>query len=172
MDMSQFDPPGTLDYLAALSLLTRAFPIASSHGQLLETVGSSYVTDVSDLPVFQQMEAADPLPSGYSQRIYQFVDAARGRGILEAAFHLNQLVNVRIQLFFQGWFAKSKARKYLVEELVPSLELKFGPAQETTQHHAAFRKRGLVVVARYVPGTPSVSTYLMHEDYAYDGDRA
>jgi len=166
MDMSQFDPPGTLEYLRALSLITRAFPVVSSHEELVETIGPSRLTDVSHLSVFQQMDTADPLPSDYSQRIYQFVDLARGRGILEVAFHQGQLVNVRTQLFLRGWLAKSKARKYLVEVLVPSIEIMFGPAQETTQHHAAFRNRGLVALARYVPGTPSVSTYLMHEDYA------
>lgn len=166
MDLSQFDPPDTLDYLQAVSLLTRAFPVVSSHGELLEQIGSARLTDVSNLPIFEQMDAAGPLPADYSQRAYQFADNARGRGILEAAFHQSQLVNVRLQLFLRGWFARSKARKYLIEELVPSMEVMFGPAQEATRHHAVFRNRGLVALARYVPGTPSVSTYLMHEDYA------
>ena len=166
MDISEFDAQETLDYLLLLSLVVRAFPVAACHDELVEALGASRLTDVSDLPIFRQMDAADPLPPGYTQRVYQFRDSSLGRGIVDAAFHGRLLVNVRAQLFVQGWFANFRARRYLAKTLIPSTELFFGPAVERSAHHSVFRNRGLVVVTRYLPGSSSVSTYLMHEDYA------
>lgn len=166
MDMKGFDPAGSLDYLMALSLLVRAYSTVQTHEELVDVLGGQNLTDISDHPVFVQMDAADPLPPGYSQRIHQFQDATRGRGLVEAAFRGAELVNVRLQLFFRGWRGGSRARRFLTSELIPAMEIFFGPPVETARFHATFRARGMLALTRYVPRTPSVSTYLTHEDYA------
>lgn len=166
MDPRDYDPIDALPYLELLDKIARNFREIRSHEELRARLGVKGLTDVSEVPDFQSMKAAFPLPSGFDELIYQFRDPILGRGTVDAAFHDDELVNLRAQLFFKGWFAKSKARKYLYDALVPLFRGIFGPPNEEDPNACAFSSSGLLAVVRYVPGTPSVSVALTDEKFA------
>ena len=85
--------------------------------------------------------------------------------MIDIAFHNDELVNLRSQLFFKSWFAKKKARKYLRNVLIPSYQEMFGEPAEKGTDYSTFISSGLQGVARYVPGTISLSAYLTDERY-------
>jgi len=157
------DPSGSLSYLWLLDTVFNAFRELSSHVQLVQRLGPANLTEV---PGSQLIEAVLPLPPGHVQRTYQFRDASLGRGVVDAAFHVTELVNLRAQLFFRGWFPNAKARKYLDQVLVPWYRRKLGEPWQQHPDYCLFNSAGLVGVARFVPGTPSVSAYLTDQHYA------
>ena len=162
---SKYDPRQPCDYLHLLRDVFRAFSEVASHEELVQRLGVDLLADVSELPEWKQLDQADPLPPGFSQRIYQFRHQALGRGPLEAVFHDSTLVNVRIQLVFSGWFAKSRAKRYYREILAPNFKELLGPASDEGPYFCSFTKSGLVALTRYVPETPSVSSYFTDKRY-------
>ena len=160
------DPPGSLSYLWLLDTVFSAFRELSSHEQLVQRLGPANLTERTDVPELQLIEAVMPLPPAHVQRTYQFRDASHGRGVMDAAFHGAQLVNLRTQLFFGGWFPKLKARKYLDQVLIPWYRSKLGEPSERQAEYSLFKSASLIGVARYVPGTPSVSAHLTDQHYA------
>jgi hypothetical protein len=160
------DPSGSLSYLWLLDTVFSAFRELSSHEQLVQRLGPANLSELTDVPELQVIEAVLPLLPGHVQRTYQFRDASLGRGVMDAVFHRAQLVNLRAQLFFRGWFPKSKGRKYLDDVLVPWYRRKLGEPSEQHAEYSLFKSAGLVGVARYVPGTPSVSAHLTDQHYA------
>jgi hypothetical protein len=169
VDLRDYDSAKPLEYLSLVGILAGAFREITSHGDLMSRLGEESLTDITNLPVVQLMEAAFALPPGFDQRVYQFRDATFGRGVFDAAFHEVELVNMRAQLFFQSWFAFSNARNYLHEFLVPMLQRIFGEPSDQSPDHWVFRLNGLVGVARLVPGTTSVSSTLTDERFSSSG---
>jgi hypothetical protein len=190
MDPRQYDPQMPLPYLELIGTVLGAFRTVISHGDLVNRVGTLRLTDITELPEWRAIAARDPLPIGFLQRVYQFRDAAVGRGVFDAVFRDSKLVNFRAQLFFGGWFGVRSARQFLRATLIPALKgqlgteergdsavgmverrvlaLKgqLGTEERGDQDYCLFLKDRIRAVARYVPGTASVSTYLMDESYA------
>ena len=167
MITKHYDPPEELPYMNLLSRLVQIYRSVESHEELIQKIGADRLTDMSDYPGQRLMDSLDPLPGGFVQRTYLFRDRSNGRGILEVVFHGRALVNIRAQLFTNGWFAKSKSRRLLSEDILPNLEIMFGPPVETSSNSTMFKGHGLAVVARLVPARPSsVSIYLIDERYA------
>jgi hypothetical protein len=165
MDPSNYELPRSLSYLTLLSLIFQFFREVNSFDDFVSRIGLDYLTNVTDLPEFQIMDAASSLPHGFTERIYQFCDLNVGNGIMDVAFFREELVNVRAQIFFKGWFAKSKAKKYLWNTLVPAFLAMFGEPTEKGDEYCSFRTSGIIGVARYVSGTPALSTYITDERY-------
>jgi len=165
MNPKDYAPPGTLPYMTLVAMLLTEFRDISSQNELLEKVGRDSLTDVTDHPEIQMMDGAFPLPPGFDQRTYLFRDPVLGFGAVDAAFGINGLANARAQLFFSGFFARSKARKYLREVLAPLFREVLGPPADTDHDLLMFSGTGLVGVARYVPGTPSVSAAVTDKRY-------
>jgi len=165
MDPKDYDPPGSLSFLELINSSFNFFREANSFEDFVHRIGPQNLADVTELPEFKLMEVADPLPPGFLQRVYQFLDPNLGRGVIDIAFHNDELVNLRSQLFFKGWFAKKKARKYLRNVLIPSYQEMFGEPAEKGTDYSTFISSGLQGVARYVPGTISLSAYLTDERY-------
>lgn len=167
MISKHYDPPAELPYVTLLSRLVQIYRSVESHEELEQEIGTDRLTDMSDHPDIRRMDSLDPLPEGFVQRTYLFRDRSNGRGILDVVFHERAIVNIRAQLFTDGWFAKSKSKRLLSEDILPNLEIMFGPPVETGSNHSMFKGRGLVVAARLVPGRPSsVSMYLVDKEYS------
>jgi len=111
------------------------------------------------------MELAAPLPLDFDRHVYSFRDSKVRRGVFDVVFHGDQLVNFRAQLFFTGRLSRSKAQKYLKRELVPLLDEILGTPIETSAGLWIYRCNGLVIVARQVCGTDSISTYITDQAY-------
>lgn len=108
MNPKDYDPPENLAYLTLVSALLRDFRLIASHRELIGKFGVRSLTDITNVPEIKNMAAAQPLPPHFRQRDYQFRDPDLGRGMMDAAFYKKELVNVRVQLFFDGWFGDQK----------------------------------------------------------------
>lgn len=166
VDLRNWDPAQPIEYLDLITRLLRSFRSVADQEQLIDIIGVKLFRDISYRPDIRQLDTQDPLPGHFDRKSYQYCDGRAGRGVLEVVFTDAQLVNVRAHYFLQGWRAKKKARRYLHEVLVPSLEIVLGRPSERAPHHVRFFWNGVLVVARYVAGTPSVSTYLVDEAFA------
>ncbi len=163
--LRDWDAAQPVQYLDLLTRLISSFCLVTRHEQLINVVGIGLLRDISNRRDVQQMDGQGALPDYFDRKSYQYCDGAGGRGVLEAVFSDSSLVNARVQYFMAGWSPKKKAIRYLNELLVPSLEIILGPPFERASHHVRFSRNGMVVIARYVTGTPSVSTYLIDEAF-------
>ena len=143
----------------------RFYAEVAGFDDFLAKVGAGTLRDATQLPVYQQMELMDPLPPGFTRKTFHFRDERFGKGDLEVVFKEERLVNLRPQLFLRGFFGISKAKKFLRRNLVPLMETIFGAALERSSSHFVFRKSGIYGTARWVPGSPSVSTGLIDEEF-------
>jgi hypothetical protein len=166
MNPRNYDPPEYLGYLDLVNTVARGFRKVASAEELIAILDARRPTDITDVPEIQSMEAAQPLPASFTQRVYQFRDRTLGHGVMDAAFHDGELVNIRAQLIFAGWFGTWRARRFLRDALVPVLCEVFGSPSEQTLDFSVFCSSGLIAVARYVPGTPSVSAALTDDRFA------
>jgi hypothetical protein len=167
MNPEDYDPQEALDYLTLVKTLARVFREVTSFTDLVGKLGEESLTDVTQVPWVQSMESArGPLPPGFTERVYQFRDPRLGRGIMDASFHDDECVNMRAQLYFDGWFGRSKARKYLHEVLLPLFQGIFGRPFEETSDGYVFNASGLLCVVRHVPSPPYVSVWLTEERFA------
>ncbi len=110
------------------------------------------------------------LAGGFWEKVFQFKESNKRWGILDVIFHGGRLANFRAQIFFQGWFAKSKAVKYNSFKLRPFMNEIFGIENV---HHDFLNDtcycsdgHGLIITFRYVPNTTTISTTVTEEAYA------
>lgn len=164
--LSDWDPARPIVYVDLISRLLRCFRSVTGHEEFIGAIGTEVLRDISDRPDIREMDAQDPLPTHFHQKSYQYRGGRSGEGVLEATFAGSQLVNVRAQYFLVGWFGKRKAKKYTRNVLIPSLQIALGSPIERASDQARFSRNGIIVIARYVPGTRSVSTYLVDQRFA------
>jgi hypothetical protein len=166
--MSKLDglPDEALDYLSLLRKSYEGYFNIGSHEEYVLTIGKEKILDVSQFPQYLMMESAEPLPPGFEGRMYHFKEKTYGGGILDVVFKDNALANIRAQLFFKGFFAKIKAKKYLRNIMLPAFKSIFGEPYDSNPDNYYFKSSGIIGTACYVPGTPSVSFYLIDEKYA------
>ena len=112
-------PDEALEYLSLLRKSYDGYRDIWSHEAYVLMIGKEKILDVSRFPQYLMMEAADPLPQGFERRMYHFKDKSYGGGIMDVVLKDNALANIRAQLFFSGFFAKSNAKKYLFNTMLP-----------------------------------------------------
>jgi hypothetical protein len=159
-------PNEVLDYLSLLRKSYNAYRDIRSHEEYVLMIGKEKLLDVSHFPQYLMMESSDPLPPGFERRMYHFKEKTYGGGILDVVFKDNALANIRAQLFFRGFFAKTKGKKYLRNIMLPAFKSIFGEPCDSNPDNYYFKSSGIIGTACYVPGTPSVSFYLIDEKYA------
>lgn len=155
-----------MDYEEFIATVIKSFRNLHSFEELLKKVGPESLVDVSEQPEYVLMENMNPLPPGFSQRVFHFEEKSHGRGTVDAAFQNNRLVNIRAQIFFDGLLGRSKARRYIIHTLIPMFNVFFGTPVEQDPDHAVYQSEGIIVVTRHVRGTNWVSTHLTDEKYA------
>ena len=160
------DPPKALSYEQLVTSLFGLFSNASSHDEVEAKIGPDKLTDISANPQFALLNAMHSLPDGHVQRAYQFKDVELGRGVLEVVFEQDAIVNVKAQLYLEGWLAKRKAKMYFREHLAPLCKGLLGQPTDGDADGCVFKPAGYVGVARHVTGTNSVSAWLMDDRYA------
>jgi hypothetical protein len=159
-------PDKALDYLSLIRKSYDGFRDIGSHDEYVLMIGKEKILDVSYFPQYLMMEAADPLPPRFERRMYHFKEKSIGGGIMDVVFKSNLLANIRVQLFFRGFFAKKKANKYLRNTILPAFKSIFGEPYDSNPDNYWFKSSGIIGTACYVPGTPSLSLYLIDEKYA------
>ena len=159
-------PDEAIDYLSLVIKLYKNYREIRSHEEYITTIGRDKIKDVSNYPQYIMMEVADPLPPGFERRVYHFKDKSHGGGVMDVVFKENALANIRAQLFFRGLFAKKEAKKYLLNSMLPTFKSIFGEPYQSDPDNYYFKLSGIIATACYVPGTPSVSFYLINEKYA------
>ena len=159
-------PDEDLDYLSLMRKIYNAYHNIKSHEEYVLMIGKEKILDVSHFPQYLLMEAADPLPPGFERRMYHFKEKSIGGGIMDVVFKGTVLANIRAQLFFRGFFANKKAKKYLRNTMLPAFKLIFGEPYDSNPDNYWFKSSGIIGTACYVPGTSSVSFYLIDEKYA------
>ncbi len=159
-------PDEALDYLTLIRKSYTGYHDIKSHDEYVSILGKEKILDVSHFPQYLMMEAADPLPPGFERRMYHFKEKSIGGGIMDVVFKGNSLANIRAQLFFRGFFAKRNAKKYLRNTMLPAFKSIFGEPYDSNSDNYWFKSSGIIGTACYVPGTSSVSIYLIDEKNA------
>ena len=167
MNTPQGLPEVPLDYIALLNKSFENYRRVTSHEDFEMMIGRGKILNVSHFPQYVVMSSLDPLPPEFKERIYHFRDETGGNGVMDATFEGTSLVNIRAQLFFEGFAAKRKAKKYLYNPLLPAFRLLFGLPNEDDPNGIifTFRSKGIKGTATYLRGTLSVSFYLVDEKY-------
>jgi hypothetical protein len=159
-------PEEALDYLSLMKKTFNIYHDIKSHEEYVLMIGKEKILDVSHFPQYLMMEAADPLPPEFERRMYHFKEKSIGGGIMDVVFKGNVLTNIRAQLFFRGFSAKKKAKKYLLDTMLPAFKSIFGEPYDSNPDNYWFKSSGIIGTACYVQGTSSVSFYLIDEKYA------
>jgi hypothetical protein len=159
-------PNEVLDYSSLLRKSYDEYCNIGSHEEYVLIIGKEKLLDVSHFPQYLMMESIDILPQGFERRMYHFKDKKYGGGIMDVVFKDNALANIRAQLFFKGFLAKRKAKKYLCNIMLPVFKSIFGEPYDNNPNNYYFKSSGIIGTACYVPGTTSVSFYLIDEKYA------
>ena len=102
MGIEKYDPKSTLSYIAMISQLFEDYMMFKSPSDIITRFGNDYVIDVTDTPEREPLKSISPLPEDFQERAFQFKESAKRRGIIEAAFHNNRLVNLRATMYFHG----------------------------------------------------------------------
>jgi len=165
--MRQYEPPCEIPYLTLVSEFLRDFRELHSRLDIIDRFGSDCLTDISDIPQTKATAVATFLTEGSDKKVFQFKESDKRWGILDVIFHEGRLVNFRARIFFQGWFAKSKAVKFNSLKLRPLINEVFG--MENVHHdflnhtYSCYDGDGLKIIFRYVPDTTTISTSITEE---------
>ena len=152
-------------YLGFVTVVARSYRQVRFHQQLLARCPALSFTDVTNDPTYAAMEAADTLAPGFERRVYEFLVSNRERGVVDVVFKGSELVNVRAQFFFEGPDGVARARAFALSRLPPLLQSLFGDARYQVNGSPLYLAEGVAAFARHVPGTPSVSVWVMDDRY-------
>ena len=168
--MRQYEPACKIPYLTLVSEFLRDFRELHSRLDIIDRFGGDCLTDITGIPQTKTMVMPTLLPEGFDKKVFQFKESDTNWGLLEVVFRERILINFRAQIFFKGWFAKSKAVKFSTLKLRPLMNEIFGI--ENVRHdfsndtYSCHDGGGLVINFRCVPSTTSVSTTITEEAYA------
>jgi hypothetical protein len=168
--MRQYEPDGKIRYLTLVSEFLRDFRELHSQLDIFDRFGRDCLTDITDnIPQTETMAIGASWPEGSEKKVFQFKESEKRWGILDLIFYKGRLVNFRAQIFFQGWFAKSKAVKFNSFKLRPLIKESF---EKGNVHHdfsndtcSCYDGHGLKITFRYVPKTTSIATTIAEEAY-------
>jgi hypothetical protein len=165
--MRQYEPVCEIPYLTLISEFLRDFRELHSRLDIIDRFGRDCLTDITDIPQNKSTATAAFLPEGSDKKVFQFKESDKRWGILDVIFREGRLANFRAQIFFQGWFAKSKAVKFNSLKLRPFMNEIFGTENV---HYDLLNNTcycsdgyGLMITFRYIPNTTSVSTTITEE---------
>jgi len=169
INMRQYDPKLNLSFCELISEILLHYRTLEVPDDIVALLGRSRLTDITDLPQSQMVDALIPPPEGFTQRTYQFKESGSRRGVFDFAFHEGRLVNFRGQLFFLGWLGSMRAAVFYSTRLRAFMHRIIG-----TEFHYEARLHGFVtnagnglLVAFCRPrGEPYVSVYITDEAYA------
>lgn len=168
--MRQYEPACKIPYLTLISEFLRDFRELHCQLDIMDRFGRDCLTDITDIPQTETMAMITSWPEGSEKKVFQFKELDKRWGILDVIFYEGRLVNFRAQIFFQGWFAKSKAVKFNSLKLRPLINDIFGMKNV---HHDFLNSTcfcydgyGLKITFRYEPKTASISTTITEEAYA------
>jgi hypothetical protein len=168
--MRQYEPVCQIPYLTLIFEFLRDFRELHSRSDIFDRFGRDCLKDVTDIPQIKSKAMDTFLPEGSDKRVFQFKESDKSWGIIDVIFHKGRLVNFCAQIFYQGWFAKSKAVKFTSLTLRPFMNEIFGIENV---HHDFLNDTcscsggyGLLITFRYVPNTASISTTITEEAYA------
>lgn len=119
--MDKYDPKLPLSYLVIISEFLHHYGEFHSPLDIVKRFGVENVIDVTDMPELEIMKDTYPLPDDFNERLFQFKESKKHRGIIEVAFHQNKLVNTRATMYDHGWFAGRAMLKLLFRELYPKV---------------------------------------------------
>jgi hypothetical protein len=165
--MQQYEPACKIPYLTLLSEFLCDFRELHSRLDIIDRFGRDCLTDITDIPLSNINVSSTISPEGSDKKIFQFKESDERWGILDVVFHEGRLVTVRAQIFFHGWFAKSKAVQFNSLKLRPFMNEIFG--MENVHHdfsddtYSCDNGHGLKIISRYVPKTSSISTTIVEE---------
>ncbi len=167
--MRQYEPFCKIPYLTLISEFLADFRVLHSRLDIIDRFGSDCLTDITDTSQSKSIVIAPILPEGSDKQVFQFKESDKMWGILDVIFHEGRLVDFSAQIFFQGWFAKSKAVKFNSLKLRPFMNEIFG--MENVHYDLSNDTcscddgHGLKITFRYVPKTTSISTTIVEEAY-------
>lgn len=168
--MQQYEPASKITYLTLISEFLSDFRELHSRLDIIDRFGRDCLTDITDTPKSKINVSSAISLEGSDKKIYQFKESDDRWGILDVIFHEGRLVNFRAQMFFHGWFAKSKAVKFNSLELRPFMNEIFGMEHVhndfSDDTYSYYNGHGLKITFRYVPKTTSISTAIVEEAYA------
>jgi len=165
-----YDPQNPISYLTVVSTFLHHHDDISEPGDIFYWVNSNCLCDISETPLAKQLDSMTPLPPGFIQRMYQFLEPEGRHGEIEVVFLDNLLINFRSQLFFKGWFSNRKALRYIAYALRPLItgflgedNYQYDPITSSYLNTTAISD--FIVAYRKVPGYSSVSTWITHRGY-------
>lgn len=134
MAIEQYDPNSRLSYLDVISRFIQEYTMFKGPSDVLTRFGNDYVTDVTDTPGRAPLKEIHPLPGDFQERAFQFKESTKRRGMIEAAFHKNRLVNIRVTMYFYGWFPRTTAGRFFLRELLPMFDSMIGVQGEVQDY--------------------------------------
>ena len=168
--MRQYEPACNIPYLTLISEFLCDFRELHSRLDIIDRFGRDCLTDITDIPQSNINASATISPEGSDKKVFQFKESDERWGILDVIFHEGRLVNFRAQIFFHGWFAKSKAVKFnsltfrpFMNEISGMENVHYDFSDDTCSCHNG---HGLKISFRYIPKTTSISTTIVEEAYA------
>ena len=163
-------PQVPISYLTVVSTFLHHCDDISDPDEIFNWINSNYLCDISETPLAKQLDSMTPLPPGFIQVMYRFLEPEGRPGEIEVVFLDNLLVNFRSQLFFRGWFANRKALSYIARALRPLItgflgEDNYQYDQITSSYLNTTAISDYIVAYRKVPSYPSVSSWITHKGY-------
>lgn len=151
-------------FLTLVGEALTAYHRVHSHGDILHLRGWTGVKDVTASAKYRVLVELDPQPPGFELRMYEFLPFPDQTAVIDVVFKGPELVNIRAQLFFSR-IGSTAARRFYSDDLLPQMNSLFGHPTRADDDSAIYTRDRVVGVARFVPGTESVSVYLIDERY-------
>ena len=160
--MRQYEPDCNIPYLTLVSEMLRDFRDLHSRLDIFDRFGKDCLTDITDCPQTKTNVMVRSWPKGSEEKVFQFKDSDKRWGFLNVIFYKGRLVNFRAQLFFQGWFAKSRALRFQSLKMHPLMKkisgLKSIHHDYLNDTYSCHDVYGLKITFRYLHKTRSIST--------------
>ena len=151
-------------FLTLVGEALTAYHRVHSHGDILHLRAWTGVKDVTASAKYRVLVELDPQPPGFELRIYEFLPFPDQTAVIDVVFKGPELVNIRAQLFFSR-SGSTAARRFYSDDLLPQMNSLFGHPTRADDDSAIYTRDRVVGVARFVPGTESVSVWLTDERY-------
>jgi len=168
-------PQTPISYLTIVSIFLHHYKDIYSPDRIFNWINPNCLINISETPFIQVMDSMTPLPPGFIQTMYRFIEPEGRPGEIEVVFRNDMLINFRSQLVFLGLFRNLRAQYYLKSRLKPFLYDLLGSDQYQYDDMASsyLNKKVLtnyIVAYRKVLKFGSVSVWLTHKDYMYNLD--
>ena len=170
MAFQKHSPKSALSYLTIVSDMLRQHKHLHSPRDVTTTWGIDSLVDITDIPEFESVTSIEPLPKEFNERLFLFKESTKRHGVIEAAFHRNKLVHLRVTMHFSGWFPRMVALKFFTKKLLPTVTNIIGSiGSRVDEPYPGFyweNYQGFYIVFTGLNKERGyISTYLNHTDY-------